>query len=126
MQTASPVTQQRFIETFDFYFQAVTKQALDRESDEIPDLESYIALRRDSSGCKLCFTFIEYANNLDIPDDVMDHPLLRSLVEAANDLVSWANVSPGILWCTFCLTSSFRICTLTTSSSRMVTIITWS
>ena len=96
-QTASSSTQQRFIETFDFYFQAVTKQALDRQSDEIPDLESYIALRRDSSGCKLCFTFIEYANNLDIPEEVMDHPLLRSLVEAANDLVSWANVSTDVL-----------------------------
>jgi len=34
------------------------------------------------------------ANNLDIPDEVMDHPLIRSLGEATNDLVTWSNVSP--------------------------------
>jgi hypothetical protein len=48
--TASPGTCQRFIETFDFFFQSVTQQALDRASGVIPDLESYIALRRDTSG----------------------------------------------------------------------------
>jgi len=33
------------------------------------------------------------ANNLDIPDEVMDHPVLHSLGEATNDLVTWSNVS---------------------------------
>ncbi|TFK38101.1 isoprenoid synthase domain-containing protein [Crucibulum laeve] len=89
--TASPGAQQRFIETFDFFFQSVTQQAIDRASGAIPDLESYIALRRDTSGCKPCWALIEYANNLDIPDDVMDHPIIRSLGEAANDLVTWSN-----------------------------------
>ncbi|KAF9010031.1 isoprenoid synthase domain-containing protein [Cyathus striatus] len=89
--TASPGAQQRFIETFDFFFQSVTQQAIDRKHSVIPDLESYIALRRDTSGCKPCWALIEYANNLDIPDEVMDHPLIRSLGEAANDLVTWSN-----------------------------------
>jgi hypothetical protein len=57
--TASPGAQQRFIETFDFFFQSVTQQALDREDGVIPDLESYIALRRDTSGCKPCWALIE-------------------------------------------------------------------
>ncbi|KAF8800611.1 terpenoid synthase [Phlegmacium glaucopus] len=89
--TASPGSQQRFIETMDFFFQSVTQQALDRASGVIPDLESYIALRRDTSGCKPCWALIEYANNLDIPDEVMEHPLLVSLGEATNDLVTWSN-----------------------------------
>ncbi|KAJ6627882.1 isoprenoid synthase domain-containing protein [Mycena sp. CBHHK59/15] len=89
--TASPGTQQRFIETFDFFFQSVTQQALDRAAGVIPDLESYIALRRDTSGCKPSFVLIEYANNLNIPDEVMEHPLIASLGEAANDLVTWSN-----------------------------------
>ncbi|ESK91961.1 terpenoid synthase [Moniliophthora roreri MCA 2997] len=91
IKTASPGTQQRFIETFDFFFQSVTEQALDRAAGVIPDLESYIALRRDTSGCKTSFVLIEYACNLDIPDEVMDHDLIRSLGEAANDLVTWSN-----------------------------------
>jgi hypothetical protein len=36
---------------------------------------------------------IEYANNLDIPDEVMDHPIIRNLGDAMVDIVSWSNVS---------------------------------
>ncbi|KAF8889626.1 isoprenoid synthase domain-containing protein [Infundibulicybe gibba] len=89
--TASAGTQQRFIETCDFFFQSVTQQAQDRANGVVPDLESYIALRRDTSGCKPCWALIEYANNLDIPDEVMEHPIIRSLGEATNDLVTWSN-----------------------------------
>ncbi|KAH7887063.1 isoprenoid synthase domain-containing protein [Phlebopus sp. FC_14] len=91
LQTASPGACQRFIETLEFFFQAIDQQAIDRTNDYIPDLESYIALRRDTSGCKPCWALIEYANNLHIPDEVMDHPILRSLGEATNDLVTWSN-----------------------------------
>jgi hypothetical protein len=87
------------METFDFFFQAVTQQALDREDGVIPDLESYIALRRDTSGCKPCWALIEYANNLNIPDEVMEHPVIRSLGEAANDLVTWSNVRTVFVVC---------------------------
>lgn len=38
------------METLDFFFQSVTEQANDRQEGAIPDLESYIALRRDTSG----------------------------------------------------------------------------
>ena len=107
--TASPGTQQRFLETFGFFFESVTQQAADRASGCIPDLESYIALRRDTSGCKPCWALIECnvtrirqigkplippidANNLNMPDEVMDHPIILSLGEAANDVVTWSNV----------------------------------
>lgn len=96
MQTAAPGTCRRFQETMDLYFRAVQQQALDRANGTIPDLESYIALRRDTSGCKPSLVLIEYAYHLNIPDDVMDHPIIRSLGEATNDFVSWTNVSP--LW----------------------------
>ncbi|KAI0676414.1 terpenoid synthase [Trametes maxima] len=89
--TASPGAQRRFIETFELFFRAVTQQARDRESGNVPDLESYIAMRRDTSGCKPCWALIEYANNLDLPDWVMEHPCVRGLEEAANDLVTWSN-----------------------------------
>ncbi|KAJ3567287.1 hypothetical protein NP233_g6469 [Leucocoprinus birnbaumii] len=70
---------------------AVTQQALDRATGVIPDLKSYIALRRDTSGCKPCWALIEYANNLKIPDEVMEHPTIVALGEATNDLVTWSN-----------------------------------
>ncbi|OJT14281.1 Alpha-muurolene synthase [Trametes pubescens] len=89
--TASPGAQRRFIETFELFFRAVAQQARDRASGNIPDLESYIAMRRDTSGCKPCWALIEYANDLDLPDWVMEHPCVRGLEEAANDLVTWSN-----------------------------------
>lgn len=78
----------------DFFFQAVTRQAQDRANGIVPDLDSYIALRRDTSGCKPCWALIEYAYNLTLPDEVMEHPIIVSLGEATNDLVTWSNVRP--------------------------------
>lgn len=77
-----------------FFFQAITVQAVDRKRGSMPDLESYISVRRDTSGCKPCWALIEYANDLHIPDEVMDHPCILALGEATNDLVTWSNVSP--------------------------------
>ncbi|KAI9057325.1 terpenoid synthase [Trametes sanguinea] len=90
-KTAGPGCQQRLMSTLDTYFQAIMQQAADRGSGNIPELEEYIVLRRDTSGCKTGFAFIEYAANIDLPDDVIEHPILKALSDATNDLVSWAN-----------------------------------
>jgi hypothetical protein len=76
----------------DLFFIAVAKQADDRAKGYIPDLESYIAVRRDTSGCKPCFALIEYAAQIDLPDEVMSHPVIMAMEEATNDLVTWSNV----------------------------------
>lgn len=91
LRTASPGTCQRFVETLELFFQAINEQATDRNNKFIPGLQAYIALRRDTSGCKPCWALVEYAYDLDIPDEVMNHPLIRSLGEATNDLVTWSN-----------------------------------
>ena len=77
----------------DLFFKAITTQARDRAAGVIPDLEDYIVVRRDTSGCKPCWALIEYANNLDLSDEVMEHPIIQGLDEATNDLVTWSNVS---------------------------------
>lgn len=59
LPTAFSGTLRRFIETMDFFFQSVTQQAIDRTAGRIPDLESYIILRRDTSGCKPCWALVE-------------------------------------------------------------------
>jgi len=95
VKDGSPGAQQRFMSTMDLFFQAITIQAKDRRDGTIPDLDPYIAVRRDTSGCKPCWALIEYANDLDIPDEVMEHPVMEALGEATNDLVTWSNVSPS-------------------------------
>jgi hypothetical protein len=77
----------------DLFLKAVTIQARDRVAGVIPELEDYIIMRRDNSGCKPCLALIEYASGLDLPDEVIEHPIIESLGEATNDLVIWSNVS---------------------------------
>ena len=88
----SPGAQKRFVHTIGLFFKAVTVQARDRAAGIIPDLEDFIAARRNNSGCRPCWALIEYANGLDLPDEVMEHPIIQSLDEATNDMVAWSNV----------------------------------
>ena len=93
IQTGGPGCTKRFIHTMDLFFIAVVKQADDRANGRIPDLESYITVRRDTSGCKPCFALIEYAARIDLPDEIMSHPVIMAMEESTNDLVTWSNVS---------------------------------
>lgn len=74
------------------FFQAVEQQANDRGGEVVPDLESYIDMRRDTSGCKPVFDLIEYALGFELPEEVVDHPVIKALNQGANDLVTWSNV----------------------------------
>jgi hypothetical protein len=78
----------------DLFFVAVAKQADDRVKGHVPDLESFIAMRRDTSCCKPAFALIEYAACIDLPDEVVSHPVIVAMEEATNDLVTWSNVIP--------------------------------
>ncbi|PFH51684.1 hypothetical protein AMATHDRAFT_2790 [Amanita thiersii Skay4041] len=88
---AGPGCQGRFKETMELFFEAVNIQARARDQGVIPDLESYIDVRRDTSGCKPCWALIEYGLDIDLPDFVAEHPVIEVLNEATNDLVTWSN-----------------------------------
>jgi hypothetical protein len=91
-QSGGPGCTERFIRTMDLFFIAVAKEVDDRAKGHISDFESYIAVRRDTSGCKPCFALIEYAARIDLPDEVLSHPVIMAMEEATNDLVTWSNV----------------------------------
>ena len=82
------------------FFHAVYQQAQDRANKTVPDLVTYIALRRDSSACQVFFDLIEYALGIELPEDVTEHPVITALRRDANDLISWSNVcnSTIIYW----------------------------
>lgn len=93
IKDAGPGVQARFKESLQLFFEAVNRQAHDRDNGIIPDLESYIDVRRDNSGCKPVFDLIEYAMRIDLPDHVIIHPIIKALNQGTNDLVTWSNVS---------------------------------
>jgi len=75
------------------YFQAVHQQAFYRAEGIVPNLETYIEMRRETSGCRPTFDLIEYSLGLELPDDVIEHPVIMALNQGANDFVTWSNVS---------------------------------
>ena len=79
IEHAGPGVQARFKENVELFFDAVHVQATHRERGETPDLESYIDVRRDESGCKPVFDLIEYALDIDLPDFVIEHPVSHYL-----------------------------------------------
>lgn len=93
MKNCKPGPAHRFKETLAQFFESVNLQAQDRDANQIPDLESFIDIRRDTSGCKSTFDLVEYAYDLDIPQEVLEHPVIEALKQGSNDLVAWSNVS---------------------------------
>ncbi|KAF7440249.1 Alpha-muurolene synthase [Pleurotus ostreatus] len=83
--------QARFKESLQLFFEAVNVQARARDAGEVPDLESYIDVRRDTSGCKPVFDLIEYAMDFELPEEVVNHPVIKALNQGTNDLVTWSN-----------------------------------
>ncbi|KAG1897167.1 isoprenoid synthase domain-containing protein [Suillus fuscotomentosus] len=90
-ETGGPGCTERFIHTMDLWFISAAKEVENRVKGHIDDVESYIELRRDLSGCKACFALIEFVCQIDLPDEVVSHPVIMALEEAANDFVSWSN-----------------------------------
>jgi len=88
---AKPAVQHRFKETLAQFFESVNLQARDRDANIIPDLESFIDIRRDTSGCKSVFDLVEYAMDIELPDEVHGHPVIAALRQGSNDLVTWSN-----------------------------------
>ncbi|KZT04728.1 terpenoid synthase [Laetiporus sulphureus 93-53] len=91
LKNIGPRCKERFISSMDLYFKAITQQAADRASKHVSELDAYISLRRDTSGCKAGFVLIEYATYIDLPDEVYENLVVQDLMDAANDSVSWGN-----------------------------------
>ena len=90
---AGPQVQRRIIAGVTEYLIAVRQQADDRRTGNIPELEKYIEHRRMSSGCRPLFDIIEYSLDFQLPDDVVNHPLMVKMKDCVNDWVALSNVS---------------------------------
>ncbi|KEP45685.1 terpene synthase family, metal-binding domain protein [Rhizoctonia solani 123E] len=90
-QDASPATTRHFVDAVDFYTQAVFQQKVNRSTDTTPSIEEYIQLRRDTSAMKIAWAVLEYSLDMDLPDEVVNHPIVKELADAGNDILTWAN-----------------------------------
>jgi hypothetical protein len=52
---SSAATIQRFVNAADLYTQAILQQTMNRSVDDVPTIEEFIQLRRDTSAVKMVF-----------------------------------------------------------------------
>jgi len=91
IETASPESQKRFIETFDTCAQSVVQEAKDRSQRHIRTTDEYLEIRRDTSGIKPSFAILE--TGLNLPDEVVRHPVIEKLSTLAVEMILLDNVS---------------------------------
>lgn len=85
----NPGAQRRFVDTFQTYIDAVVLQAIDRNSNHIRDIDSYFEVRRETIGSLSSFAIMEMYMNL--PDTVMNHPVIQRLTVLSNDMIIIGN-----------------------------------
>ena len=91
---ATSISQKRFVSAFSECLDGLAQEALDRKYHHIRNFDSYLDIRRETIGCKPVFAFVEL--ELEIPDDVFNHPSLTYLRLWANEMICIANVSSNI------------------------------
>ncbi|EGN97723.1 hypothetical protein SERLA73DRAFT_92947 [Serpula lacrymans var. lacrymans S7.3] len=88
LSSKSPIWYDRFDRSL--YAFRTAQVDLARNRGVVPDLETYIELRRDSSGLKVVFDMIEYTHGFILPEDVVDDPTFRKMVENACNVIAWS------------------------------------
>ncbi|KAF9525604.1 terpenoid synthase [Crepidotus variabilis] len=89
MKCLGPSAQHRFVETFATYLQNVVTQAQDRDKHLFRDVISYMDVRRETIGAKPSFALLEH--DMELPEDVFNHPLLENLRTWAIDMLILGN-----------------------------------
>lgn len=89
IRTATPSAQRRFVNMFDLYLDSVVQQAEDRTHNYIRDIQSYFDVRRDTIGAKPSFAINEI--HLNIADEVMEDPIIKSLTLTSIDMLIIGN-----------------------------------
>nr|QOJ43466.1 MTPSL [Microlepia platyphylla] len=90
-QEMSPLLQARFISTMADYFEGIKAQASFREEDCVPDVESYMEIRRQASFTIPIFVLMEYALGIQLDEATFYNPLIQELRNVVLDYISLCN-----------------------------------
>ena len=89
-QVASVSSWNRFIAAYTEYLDSVIEESADRAAGRIRSIPEYLELRRLTIGGYPSFLCLELG--LDIPDEVMEHPMIKSLLALVAETVILTNV----------------------------------
>lgn len=78
------------MDTFDEYLLAIVQESRDHSAEKTHSIESYLDLRCRTIGAYPSFALLEL--ELDLPDKVLEHPLVKILTHAATLMIAIGNV----------------------------------
>ncbi|KAF7341630.1 Terpene cyclase [Mycena sanguinolenta] len=85
IQSATPLAQKHFLNTFEDYIYSVVDQASDRDNERIRGSEEYMTLRRRTIGLHPSYPMQELG--MDLADEIWNHPVVDELRRIAVDIV---------------------------------------
>ncbi|QKX53798.1 uncharacterized protein TRUGW13939_00878 [Talaromyces rugulosus] len=86
-----PGVKRRYIHTMQLYVLGVLAHVCDHGAIENTSFEKMMELRRDSIGAAPLYHLIEYAHDLEIPDEVFEYPVIEELGNLGADIVFITN-----------------------------------
>jgi hypothetical protein len=102
MKISTNTFQQRFLASWERYLHGVVEEAENRSTSCILDIDGYFRLRRLTVGTRPSFRMVEI--DMDIPEEVTEHPTILELELVLTDMVAIVNVSR----CFVCLYSNLH------------------
>jgi terpene synthase-like protein len=81
----------RFLESVDEYFVACAWEAENRRDRRVPSVASYIDKRPLTGALNTDIVLIERCEQVFLPQYVYEHPMVRALTLASNNVVCWSN-----------------------------------
>lgn len=75
------------------YLDSVVLQSERRTQEHTCTIDEYLATRSDNAGGETCLVFMEICLEIDIPHEILRHPLLTAMTEHIAYLIGIGNVS---------------------------------
>jgi hypothetical protein len=75
---------------------SMIQEAEDRETKRVRPVDDYLQLRRETFGAQATIALCGFG--LDIPEEVLSHPTMKSIELAAMDLLCLINVSDPFVY----------------------------
>ena len=81
----------RFVENMTAYFEGVLCEVLNHLQGSVPDLATYMKIRSFTSGVFIYCDLIQIVDRIALPPEVIEHPTVKRLKLATNNVSTWAN-----------------------------------
>jgi hypothetical protein len=81
----------RFVENMTAYFEGVLWEVLNHLQGSVPDLAAYMKIRPFTSAVFIYCDLIQIVDRIALPPEVIEHPTVKRLKLATNNVSTWAN-----------------------------------